>query len=710
MKKKLQKGGTAAPRDTRGEALTRSSVTAESLLKGATGKDSFTEDDIRNLAVKQGYSQRDVNSIVKGFGQAQGKSIEFMGNMKDFNVFDTKGGAVASGKKTGNKKGFDAGDLIGLGSNVNRFAGFAAGLKPQEKAIIPTQTKSEEPTQTKSQDQPWLKMEGSQPVGTAAQRLANEKFSWENQPTTESDSGNSDIPQSLTKTTNQDPIKMINSPADLLTFGGNRAAGYDYDSADAIFRDASTLKSAREQTEVYSPEQHKILWDHFRKLRSNNINVNPKEVADLYRQFGNQLFTDAALTMLTSGLGAEYAAAKYATNPLAQNTLKFGLPSLPTAPRWAQSAVNYGKNVVKDIAKKMNVQNVNLPKPVNINPGPTIPAENSFMSRAANWVKGEKPVINYNKIMEKGQAAKDAVANWLKSPDPKQLKNGGKLYGQGGLKVPNPKIQKVVNAASLIGLDQANVFDPNYKVDIDWDSIPKEVADTYVKPSEKSTRTTAGARGEAPAIGDALGNATKYALPFIGEAIARKQLDRLKPIQFKPAELMTGVVQDMPRNYRPMLNRVENRGSDLLTNIAGQKFTDAYNRDKEFQWDLQNQMSKMQQRENILNRTNQGTMFNAQREQQIDLANAQMNAGLAGIRYQSVRDPFIAAQQHLAGDRASNAYTNSSERAALYETMVKNPEAYGGINNEAYQAKLRELEAQKRGGFFGKKGMKFKIK
>jgi len=174
-----------------------------------------------------------------------------------------------------------------------------------------------------------------------------------------------------------------------------------------------------------------------------------------------------------------------------------------------------------------------------------------------------------------------------------------------------------------------------------------------------------------------LGDVAKYALPFIGEAAGRRALKQLKPIPTRKIELAKGVVQDLPISYQPILNNPAYAGSDLTSSQAIKLATNALNRDMAFRQRLANEQSKMAQRQNILGITNQEQQINAELQQRADLANAQQNAQIASLKYQSISEPFVAAQQHLASDIYSNKMIKSQEKIAREENMLKYPEAYG---------------------------------
>jgi len=180
------------------------------------------------------------------------------------------------------------------------------------------------------------------------------------------------------------------------------------------------------------------------------------------------------------------------------------------------------------------------------------------------------------------------------------------------------------------------------------------------------------------------GKAAKYALPFIGEALARRQLDKWKPVMYEPSDFMTGAVTGLHTPSTKLRYR-EPVGPDVQSEIAGQKFADAQSNEKRLDFANQDAMFRQQQREGVLNRTNQGTEFNATGKRYADYLNAQIRGQMVGARADSMREPFIAAQQHLATDIGSYDYLKSNKQTELYKTMISHPDQFGGVGSAQWK-------------------------
>jgi len=106
---------TILPQSTQGEDF-------RSLLSTATGKDyaGIGESDVERWASAQGWRQKDVKRIVKGFTKFSKRDNNF--NLTGPGEFRVEG-ASGSGRRKGNVKGFDIGDVVGLGRDVSLLGG-----------------------------------------------------------------------------------------------------------------------------------------------------------------------------------------------------------------------------------------------------------------------------------------------------------------------------------------------------------------------------------------------------------------------------------------------------------------------------------------------------------------------------------------------------------------------------------------------------------
>ncbi len=103
----------------------------KSLLSTEIGKDfsSINSTDVEEWATAKGYRKKDINRIKRGFNKFSRRDSDFvLTGDGEFQVSN----AQRSGRRTGNLKGFDVGDLVGLGRDVSTFAGALEGIQPQE--------------------------------------------------------------------------------------------------------------------------------------------------------------------------------------------------------------------------------------------------------------------------------------------------------------------------------------------------------------------------------------------------------------------------------------------------------------------------------------------------------------------------------------------------------------------------------------------------
>ena len=106
-------------------------VNFKTLLSSAIGKDfsEINSIDVKEWATAKGFRKKDVNRIARGFNKFSRRDSDFvLTGEGEFQVSD----AQTSGRRTGNIKGFDVGDIVGLGRDVSTFAGALEGVQPQE--------------------------------------------------------------------------------------------------------------------------------------------------------------------------------------------------------------------------------------------------------------------------------------------------------------------------------------------------------------------------------------------------------------------------------------------------------------------------------------------------------------------------------------------------------------------------------------------------
>lgn len=107
------------------------------LLSNAIGKNfnDITQTDVREWAAANGWRKKDVNRVARGFTKFSKRGGDYA--LTSPGEFEVAGAGPASGRKTGNVKGFDVGDLIGLGRDVSTLAG-ALEMNQSRKSNSPS--------------------------------------------------------------------------------------------------------------------------------------------------------------------------------------------------------------------------------------------------------------------------------------------------------------------------------------------------------------------------------------------------------------------------------------------------------------------------------------------------------------------------------------------------------------------------------------------
>lgn len=582
-------------RQSKTTGLATEGISAKNLLTSRFKKEDITDEDVRQLAEEAGFSKRDINRAVKGYKNftslPENTDIIYNPTGSRFNVVapsETDAGItprVYSGKRAGMREGMSPANLLGLGRNVNYFAGAVSKLVGKEKpATVESKTEEKKQevqetpkistetnisTETKSEEKPKETLQSNTKVTSTD--VSSAKKSVKNVPTKDDFRFYNIKPKEIK------PVNLLSSTKENSEFDFDKyfkkESGYGY-LPGSTFAHGTELFGMREITAINDYNKMKSLYNS--QAKEKNRSLTKSEVEDIVKSVKNerqqQNLSSAfePITYMLGGLGLKGTAA-----------IGKGIYESAKKIPYLKSAYRYGKSA-------------------------------------------------YDK----------AMSYFTKTP--KVNRQGGKISPSELMTLPKGQSGLKFNRKTK-GTDVDNE-ESNLKME--------------------------------KAVG-VLGDVAKYALPFIGEARGRRALKQLKPIPTRKIELAKGVVQDLPISYQPILNNPAYAGSDLTSSQAIRLATNALNRDMAFRQRLANEQSKMAQRQNILGITNQEQQINAELQQRADLANAQQNAQIASLKYQSISEPFVAAQQHLASDIYSNKMIKSQEKIAREENMLKYPEAYG---------------------------------
>lgn len=759
----------------------KAGISAREILAFAAGKtpEELGIDDIRSLATKQGVSPKDTSRILSGAKSFLGSGSDYrLTNDEGFNVVDPKTGPkTASSRTSGNKKGFNAGDLIGLGNNVSTLMGLAGKYKKgfENKPSVSPSSTSEPSTQT---TQAGTKEETTK---TAASLLGTEGKPGKKTPASALTTGPKATPERFNaelekyranrfkktpyaKYVNLDQVKSQEFDENTIN---QKLSEYSdmiaHSLDDKIKEPAGLLKETLGPSsfnifdrEISNVNLEKLFNDYEHNLKLGyDIKPPHEDFMTKGPHLGNSedLASNSELAgdMLTMGLGPKIigGAAKGIAMGKSHPTYQYmkyllsrraPLPNMMTNANALTKASSMGTQTASQLAmspaRKLMQRGADRVKFPKVEPttgggaavedvgvhGPAIPMGSGVKPRFT--VKGEgvpKPsegVKNFKvKSFNKRPSRVPGTPDYAPAGE---FADGGKIiwgtrrYGPGGLikkpstdylsdyETPNFSDNPTYTASELMYPDlgkgaPGSTAKGNYQTP----SVEESGSGLFGTRNPKSGIDFSG--GESTG-GDVAGKIAKYALPFIGEGLAREQFNKFKPTPFESVDMAKMPEADLPKPNMRLRARPEVTGSDLLSNIGGQKFADAQEQDKEVDYSIQNALQKQQTRLKNIDTTNQGAMFNAQGKRMQAIYNDQLRAQFAGAKAESVRQPFIAAQQHLATDISANTYLQTDKKAALATEVIRNRDRYTPEEVRQAEAYLSGVRIK------GKKGMKFRNK
>ena len=677
-------------------------------------------DGVRALVSKEGLTEKSARQVLKGaehyFNSGHDYRLTDDGN---FNVITPQGAKTTSSKAAGNSKGFSATDLVGLGNHLSTFMGLVHKYNVPTKPATPTSSTGYEGVNTSNRSIGNKEYsnegsgEGETKPGVGAKKVSSGKPSSNTKPV-----DTSRFEEAITKFHNKYNTegKKKGGPGYQYSFPERQE---DTDSGIFGIPKATPEKEARVNanqkkikdffTGDQSPERLKRVGENqskfgktakdflFGDLPESFSPENLSRIATVYNPA--QLWSEAA-----RGKARDLAKDFHDTGTISSTFPNTGL----VAPIPGGKSMKTAKPVVQtNPARLLNSKNP-LPAKQLTTAGELSPKRSSF--KRVNETTKKKAIDKKASDMdyESGKFKKGGslTAGEIVWGTP-QMKKGGVLKAEEGAKIINYNTDGTPIYAPSSGAqfqDKMAGQEQDFLSGIQGPPTAsvgtQEAASVANVGGTQETRTpqTENLFQEGSGVGDVAGKVAKYTLPFVGEALGRKQLNKFKPTPFTPANLMTGTVYDMPRPNMKLRYR-EPVGPDVQAEIGGQKFADAQQRDKETDFNVANAQSRIGQKQHIVDRYNQNTMFDAQGKRMWGIYGDQLRSQFAGMKAQSMTEPFVAAQQHLATDIASDAYLKSDRKALLAEQILKHEQPGSG----RYEQALQYLGK-------GSKGMKFKTK
>lgn len=664
-----------------------SGVSVSDILAFAAGKtpgEALTAADIEVAVQKAGITGKDAKAIHNATDKFLSSGNRFM-LQKDgnYNVYGDDGQLTKAKRSTGNKVGFNAGDIVGLGNNMSKLVGLA---KMYQGAFNESKNPTSAPASKAEGEETPEKEKTAAPKGGPGGEDLNRRLT--PREILEAQSRAQGMLDSLPRTddtasrdliTNNQPKTADNGIGDWRTAGKNPGK--------------SPVKKGRTTPGI--PADNNLIFGNLirafdpRTWERLGIVYNPAQIWD-------EAAREEARTMAEEDM-QEQGIKKDDKRTISAPVSNMGMFLPSGKPVFSQPGKIIGKGIdalgnkmksAFDVLSKKVAPKVKMPQVQNVQKAlpsgqKALPAHGQFkMTGGTSVQSATRPTKEVLQLPQKAGKPR------IKMPKESPFEKGGKLpkYGPGGgLPVLNAKKPKMLEN-----------FDPASVPSLGTLAQPKINESGAFKASDLIAGQGGGSQGGEGNGLAAFGKVAKYTLPFIGSQLANRELGKVKQVNLKNANLQSGVVSDIPRPNMGLRYRVPT-GNDLQSEIAGQKFADAQQRDAEANFNVANATSRIAQKQQIVNNQNRNEMFNTQTENQERMINAQQLMGIQGERAQNAQEPLIAAQHHLATDISTDAFLKSSRDAEGAEAVLKSAQ-YGSPEWKAAAKKL---------GF--KKGGKIKI-
>jgi len=187
---------------------------------------------------------------------------------------------------------------------------------------------------------------------------------------------------------------------------------------------------------------------------------------------------------------------------------------------------------------------------------------------------------------------------------------------------------------------------------------------------------TPGGFGEDIDFMDGFSTVAKYGVPLavlLQQSQQAKKLREKANVDLEEPELLTGRVRSLRRPNFGMRRR-DPQGSLLAEYVAGQKFGDAFQREQEINFEVADDSARIQQENQVADRTNQSIMTKNQIRNQEKLHNSGMAAQeLLGLNIPFQQEALLGLYHNIQSDSAQNSYVNSLERSQGAAAVLTDP-------------------------------------
>lgn len=241
---------------------------------------------------------------------------------------------------------------------------------------------------------------------------------------------------------------------------------------------------------------------------------------------------------------------------------------------------------------------------------------------------------------------------------------------------------------------------------------PKKVFGYRQPRTTSDEENFGGLLGDDMETADVIGTVAKYGIPLavlLQQSKAAKRLREDSKVDLEEPELNVGRVRSMRRpNFG--LRRREPAGSSLAEMVAGQKYGDAFQRDQEIQFEMNDDASRIAQENQVLDRTNQNTLVKNQIRNQERMQRGNVAAQeLLGLNIPFQQEALLGLYHNVQSDVSQNAYVGAMERSQAAAAVLTNPASSAEERQAASDYIMGKLGKGSKGGklsakskFYGK--------
>lgn len=233
------------------------------------------------------------------------------------------------------------------------------------------------------------------------------------------------------------------------------------------------------------------------------------------------------------------------------------------------------------------------------------------------------------------------------------------------------------------------------------------------KPTTGSQSEKQPGFGNESGMGDILSVGLRYGIPLAYLAANQHQIRKLRKqaqVDLQAPQLNTGVVRDMARPNFALPSSPESGGSSLAEYMNYNLSRDAIQQANELNFEMQNAQSRIQQENQVLDRTNQNILNQANTQNQEELFNAQLAAQeLLGQALPDRTSTIESIFHNLDRDIYSAGVVKDTKEIYQAQEIIRNPDVYSPEQNAWARSVLStgSMPMKRKGGKITKFSMSY---